>query len=313
MKAIGGIMLVAVALLGIGSAQADIPKGAPVTAPPPIPMAPPPALSKPAPPLPPTPKVRAKPAESPGTWINPDDYPAVALRHEMTGITAFRLFLDPSGKPTYCQITAGSGFDVLDNAACERLIEHGKFQPARDSKGRAAADVWTSRVVWRLPYADPRPLNEGTGIASLTITKLGVVTGCIIKMKLPGSEGEGQCWDTDSTPRRIALEMRGYGDAPEAEVDLEFSIVLSAAGRDRLLANKPGYETRSLLIYRFEIDPAGKMTECRMERQKGSAELIDNFCFYSDRQQYKPFHDASGTPVSMPGWTVYRVLRKLGP
>jgi hypothetical protein len=199
--------------LGIGVAQADIPKGAPpvIIPPPPVPMPLPP---KPAPPLPPTPKVRAKPVESPGSWINPDDYPPVALRFDMTGISAFRLFIDAEGKPSHCQITAGSGFQILDDAACERLMEHGKFSPAQDAKGRAVADVWNSRVVWRLPFADPQPLREGNGVATLMISKMGIVTHCAVKVDVPDHEtSQNMCWDTccpKPSPRcaRLALQAR---------------------------------------------------------------------------------------------------------
>ncbi|WP_164975557.1 energy transducer TonB [Sphingobium fluviale] len=314
MKAIGGIMLVAIALLCIGSAQADIPKGAPVTAPPPIPMAPPPALSKPAPPLPPTPKVRAKPAESPGTWINPDDYPKAALYNEMTGNSAFRLFIDPTGKVSHCQITVSSGFEVLDNATCERLIEHGKFTPARDGKGKLVADVWNSRVVWKMPFATPQPIREGTGIATFQINKLGVVTDCAVKVKSWDAEtSQEPCWNSDNMPPLAGLEMRGYGEEPIVEVDMEWSSSFSSAGRDRLMQDRPGYQTRSLLVFRFEVNAEGRMTQCAMERQRGSEKLIHNICSQAVKQLYAPLKDATGTPVSTPGWIINRILRKLGP
>lgn len=313
MRVIRGAMLVVAVMLGIGGAQADIPKSAPL-APPPIPMPPPPPLSKPAPPLPPTPKVRAKPAESPGIWINPDDYPPAALRYDMTGISAFRLFIDPAGRPSFCQITTGSGFEVLDTAACERLMEHGKFVPAQNAKGRAVADVWTSRVVWRLPFTDPQPLREGTGIGTLTISSMGVVTGCTVTAVLPDHEtSQDMCWDTDSIPRIAALEMRGYGGRENTEVNLEWSLLLSGAARDRLILDKPGYETRSLMVFRFEIDQSGKMVHCAMERQMGNEKLITDVCYNAEKQLYAPLKDASGTPVSTPGWFIYRILRKLAP
>jgi sulfur relay (sulfurtransferase) DsrC/TusE family protein len=283
--------------LGIGVAQADIPKGAPpvIIPPPPVPMPLPP---KPAPPLPPTPKVRAKPVESPGSWINPDDYPPVALRFDMTGISAFRLFIDAEGKPSHCQITAGSGFQILDDAACERLMEHGKFSPAQDAKGRAVADVWNSRVVWRLPFADPQPLREGNGVATLMISKMGIVTHCAVKVDVPDHEtSQNMCWDTDSIPRLAALEMRGYGEAPMTEVEMEWSSALSSAARDRFILDKPGYETRSLMVFRFEIDPAGKMTRCAMERQKGNEKLVTDVCYNATKQLYAPFKDATGAAV----------------
>jgi hypothetical protein len=247
--------------LGIGVAQADIPKGAPpvIIPPPPVPMPLPP---KPAPPLPPTPKVRAKPVESPGSWINPDDYPPVALRFDMTGISAFRLFIDAEGKPSHCQITAGSGFQILDDAACERLMEHGKFSPAQDAKGRAVADVWNSRVVWRLPFADPQPLREGNGVATLMISKMGIVTHCAVKVDVPDHEtSQNMCWDTDSIPRLAALEMRGYGEAPMTEVEMEWSSALSSAARDRFEAFATVREAskRVLGMRHFDVQLIGGM------------------------------------------------------
>ncbi len=313
MKAIRGMMFLAAAMLGMGVAQADIPKAIPL-APPPIPMPSLHAPSKPAPPLPPTPKVRAKPAESPGIWINPDDYPRPALYNEMTGISGVRLFIDPSGKVNHCQITAGSGFEVLDNAACERLIEHGNFTPAKDAKGKAVADIWTSRVVWKMPFTTPQPMREGTGIATLQINKLGVVIDCAVKVKSWDAEtSQEQCWSADTVPPLAALEMRGYGEVPMVEVDMEWSSTFSSAGRDRLMQERSGFETRSLLVFRFEINTEGQMIQCVMERQRGSEKLITNLCLQATKQLYAPVKDATGTPVSTPGWFVYRILRKLGP
>lgn len=310
---IRGALLVVAVMLGIGGAQADIPKGA-LLVPPPIPMPPPPPLFKPAPPLPPTPKVRAKPTESPGIWINPDDYPKAALYNEMEGKTGVRLFVDASGKVTHCDVLVSSGFEVLDKAACERLMVHGGFQPARDAKGRAVADVWTSRVVWKMPFNTPQPMREGTGITTLTINKLGIVTSCEVKVKSWDSEStQEQCWNTDNMPALAALEMRGYGDAPMVEVDMEWSSTFSGAGRDRLMQDRAGYETRSLLVFRFEVNSEGKMVQCAMERQRGSEKLISNLCFQAVKQLYAPLKDATGAPVSTPGWIIYRILRKLAP
>ena len=208
----------------------------------------------------------------------------------------------------------GSGFEVLDNAACERLIEHGKFQPARDGKGKAVADVWTSRVVWRLPYTNPQPLLEGTGIGTLKISKLGIVTDCVVTARVPDHEtSQNMCWDTDSIPRIAALEMRGYGGLEITEVDLEWSLLLSSAARDRFVLDKPGYETRSLMVFRFEVNTEGKMTHCAMERQRGNGKLVTDVCYTAEKQLYTPLKDATGTPVSTPGWFIYRILRKLGP
>ncbi len=299
------IALVAV-VVGSGIASADLPKNAPVVSMP-LPPAPPP------PPVP-APKVRAKPVGSPGNWINPDDYPRAALEYEMEGVTGFRLFIDPIGKVDRCQIISGSGFDVLDEATCERLTEQGKFTPARDGKNRAVPDIWTSRVVWRMPYTDPQPLREGTGVATLTIDRLGVVTGCVVKIKAPDVEtSQDQCWDTDEMPRTVGLELRGYGESQNVEVDLEYTHALTADMRDRALMSRPGYQLRSLLQFRFEIDAAGKMTRCRMERQKGSDRLIDDYCYRALKQIYEPVKGVSGAAMPVTGWIILRTLRKMTP
>ncbi len=306
-------MLGAAAALSIGNAWADIPKAPPLS-PQPVMLPPAPLPPKPAPPLPPVPKVRAKPAESPGGWINPEDYPKPALYNEMTGISAFRLFIDPTGKVSHCQITASSGFEVLDSATCERLIEHGKFTPAQDGKGRAVADTWNSRVLWQMPFTTPQPMKEGTGIATFQINKLGVVTDCAVKVKSWDTEtSQEQCWNSDNMPPLAGLEMRGYGAEPIVEVDMEWSSTFSSARRDQLIQDRPGYETRSLLVFRFEVNAEGKMTQCAMERQRGSEKLIHNMCFQAVKQLYAPMKDATGTPVSTPGWIISRILRKLGP
>ncbi len=310
---IRGVVMLAALAMTVGSAHADIPKAAPIEAPMPV-IAPPPP-PKPAPPLPPTPKVRAAPSASPGSWVTSDDYPVAALRMGLEGKVGIRLFVDTTGKVSHCQITSSSNFQILDDAACELISRRGIFVPAKDAKGKAVVDVWTSRFVWKIPYTDPHPLIEGTGIETLTINNLGIVTDCAIKIKEPDEKtSEDQCPNTDSIPQLVALEMRGYGNAPLVQVDMEHSLVLTEAAKDRLVIDKPGYETRSLLVFHFVVDPTGKMAQCAAERQRGSEKLIfDNYCYRSTEQYFVPTTNASGTSVSTSGWVVQRILRKLAP
>lgn len=313
MKVIGGIMLVAVALLGIGSAQADIPKGAPVTAPPPIPMAPPPALSKPAPPLPPTPKVRAVPSASPGSWVTSDDYPVKALMIGLEGKVGIRLFVDTVGKVSHCQIIASSDFQILDDAACELISRRGMFVPAKDAKGRPVADVWTSRFVWRIPDTLSE-LHEYSGGYVLSINRLGLIVDCTLKLNGDALQtGDGPCPWLNAMPRAAALDMRGYGDAETVEAIFETSQALSPEARDRLLAFKPGYEERSLLVFKVEVDAMGRVSGCALERQKGSTALIRDACGGNYRRTFSPAKDTNGAPVPLTFWYVERILRKLGP
>lgn len=161
------------------------------------------------------------------------------------------------------------------------------------------ADIWTSRVVWKMPFTTPQPMREGTGIATLQINKLGVVIDCAVKVKSWDAEtSQEQCWSADTVPPLAALEMRGYGEVPMVEVDMEWSSTFSSAGRDRLMQERSGFETRSLLVFRLEINTEGQMIQCVMERQRGSEKLITNLCLQATKQLYAPVKDATGTPVS---------------
>lgn len=310
---IRGVMTLTALAMMMSSVHADIPKGAPIEVPMPV-IAPPPP-PKPAPPLPPTPKVRAVPSGSPGSWISSDDYPDVALQYYMEGRSGVRLYIDTAGKVSYCWITESSGFDLLDRAACERLTSQGDFTSARNAKGKPAPDIWETHILWRIPEDEPAPLGESIGIETLVISNLGRVVDCKVKIKDPYQDSsEDQCPSVDSFSPQIALDMRGYGSAPLVEVDLEHSMVMTEVARNQLLKEKPGYETRALLIFRFEVDTMGKMTRCGLEQQRGSEKLVfDNYCYRSAGLPYVPMKNAEGSPVSSSGWVVQRILRKLTP
>lgn len=316
MAAIRSMMTLAALLAAAGwagNARADIPKGTPL-APPPIPMLPaPPASLKPAPPLPPTPKVRAVPAGSPGSWVSADDYPVQALMMGLEGKVGIRLFVDAAGKVSHCQIISSSNYQILDDGACELISRRGTFVPAKDSKGKAVADVWTSRFIWRVPETASEIL-EYSGGYNLTISKMGQIIDCTMKMKIVAIEkGEGPCSWLSSMPRVAALEMRGYGDAETVEAVFETSQALSLEARDKLLVYKPGYEERSLLVFKVETDATGKVVQCGLEQQKGSNALIRDACAGNYNRTISPAKDASGTPVPLTFWYVQRILRKLGP
>lgn len=305
------IMMSAALVLAVASVHADIPKGAFME--PPMPVIAPPPPPKPAPPLPPKPKVRAVPSGSPGSWVTSDDYPVMALRMGLEGKVGIRLFVDAAGKVSHCQVIASSNYQILDDAACELLSRRGIFVPAKDAKGKAVADVWSSRFVWRIPDTATEILEYSGGYI-LAINKLGLVVGCRMKMKIAAIEkDDGQCPSLSAMPRVAALEMRGYGDADIVEVAFETSQALSVDARDKLLGFTPAYEERSLLVFKVETDATGKVLHCALERQKGSSTLMRDACSGNYNRTLSPAKDANGVPVPLTFWYVERVLRKLGP
>lgn len=118
----------------------------------------PPPVQRDIAPLPPPPSVPtgrpATPIGNPGNWILTDDYPAIALRQNWTGITAFRLTIGLSGFVVGCDITRTSGYAVLDQTTCTLITQRASFRPARDAQGKPVVGYYSSRVRWELPTLD---------------------------------------------------------------------------------------------------------------------------------------------------------------
>ena len=64
-----------------------------------------------------------------------DGYPPEALRLGLEGVTNFRAMIGTDGRAKQCEIIASSGHEILDVATCTKVIDHGRFEPARDEKG----------------------------------------------------------------------------------------------------------------------------------------------------------------------------------
>lgn len=92
-----------------------------------------------------------KPRGNQANWVRQEDYPTRAIQLEMEGLTKVKLEVSASGRVTDCTVTASSGHEVLDNAACAKLVDRGRFNPASDTSGQAAAGTFNTSVRWQLP------------------------------------------------------------------------------------------------------------------------------------------------------------------
>ncbi|HEX9947610.1 MAG TPA: TonB family protein [Allosphingosinicella sp.] len=97
------------------------------------------------------PPVRARSDNNLAAHFSDKDYPLDAVRNGEQGAVAFRLDVGPDGRPAGCSVTSSSGSSSLDSTTCRLLMERTRFQPARDSRGKAVADAVAGRIVWRLP------------------------------------------------------------------------------------------------------------------------------------------------------------------
>lgn len=85
---------------------------------------------------------------SPGTWLNPDDYPSKALAFGHNGIVQFRLDVDPEGKVIGCYVLARTSPDDFADTTCKAIARRAKLQPALDAQGKPMRSFWVQKVHW---------------------------------------------------------------------------------------------------------------------------------------------------------------------
>ena len=84
------------------------------------------------------------------TLVTDADYPEEALLNDEEGTVGFRLDVGTDGSVTGCTVTASSGSASLDAATCRIMADRGRFEPARDARGKPTPDQVNSRLTWRI-------------------------------------------------------------------------------------------------------------------------------------------------------------------
>lgn len=127
--------------------QPTIPPPSPpaLTIPPPAPAGPPPAPPAPS-------KARGARTKNERSWAAriQENYPARALREEIEGTVGVRVTVTADGRATGCSVTASSGSDILDAAACAGMERYARFDPALDDAGNPTTGSYSTRITYRL-------------------------------------------------------------------------------------------------------------------------------------------------------------------
>jgi TonB family protein len=254
------------------------------------------------------------PLGSPATWVSTDDYPPVALRFNMTGTTAFKLVVDPTGKPTRCDIRISSGFDVLDAATCATVMARARFSAAHNAKGQPIEGAFLSSVRWMVPSDPPPPTSENFGTASLTIDQTGKITSCHYVFHFPvevaATEPSYCDYGLAALPPALGLELRDGFQGPSATVAIEIADVFTPALRERVLAVMPGYEKRALYIHNFTVTSDSKLGTCRFAEQRGTTIMAQDFCSQARQQSFDPPFVAIDKDGVANGSHILRILLK---
>ena len=113
--------------------------------PPPAPVGPPPAPPAPS-------QARGARTKNERSWAAriQENYPARALREEIEGTVGVRVTVNPDGRAANCSVTASSGSDILDAAACQGMERYARFDPALDAAGNPTNGSYSTRITYRL-------------------------------------------------------------------------------------------------------------------------------------------------------------------
>lgn len=95
--------------------------------------------------------VGPRPKGRQGEWVTVNDYPTSDLRLEHTGLTRVKLAIGADGRVTGCTVSASSGWPGLDAAACAKLTQRSRFEPATDNTGARVTGTFTTSVKWEIP------------------------------------------------------------------------------------------------------------------------------------------------------------------
>jgi len=84
------------------------------------------------------------------SFVNDEDYPAIALDQDQSGIVEFALLIDEAGKVADCTVTATSGAASLDAQTCSTMRTRAKLTPAVGADGKPAKDALIGRIRWQI-------------------------------------------------------------------------------------------------------------------------------------------------------------------
>ncbi|MCA0904385.1 energy transducer TonB [Qipengyuania aquimaris] len=130
--------------------------------------------------LPMEPAEKAQPTENPANWVTTEDYPNWAERSGSQGRVVTELVIEKTGRVSACRITVSSDIPDLDRIACAKLMQRGRFKPARDEKGIPIASRYEQAVRFVLPGAKSLP-RERRFILEYVVDRDGSVIECRVE------------------------------------------------------------------------------------------------------------------------------------
>lgn len=232
-------------------------------------------------------------------WLGPDTYPVEAIRNGEEGRVVVALSIDATGKPVSCRNDVESGSPTLDRETCEIVLTKGRFEPARDHRGRPVAVQYFMPIRWKLPADDGlRPIGPIDLLQEATVSPDDEILSCT--GKIDGKEQAVATYECNGPAPMIrgirqALKLEGgyrlraehvvrHGDTPPPLPVLAPDARLISATEERQVVDAQGIPSACTVRVTGE--------EAARTREK----LGPNVC---DREgRFTPPTDRNGNPTS---------------
>ena len=109
-----------------------------------------------------TPQVREATAQGPvpdgmQDWARKvqQGYPVRAIYSRWDGVVNTRLVISPKGRVEHCHVVTQMTAKVLRDHACQQLVKHARFKPAKNADGQAIAGLYLASIRYVMPTGSP--------------------------------------------------------------------------------------------------------------------------------------------------------------
>lgn len=177
-----------------------------------------------------------------------------------------------------CIVTVSSGSPSLDTQTCRIYWLRARFEPARDTAGRAMASHFTQRISWRLQGRPedllPRQAWTTRGIASLDAK--GRLVDC--KLEAVGLvKPPPMCEEVAPKPVEGTAATNAPGPAVVTTI-LDTYFIPSDPATAKLPPDLTDATKVAQQISRIVIDPDGRVSECEGVQYSGVADPDQDAC-----------------------------------
>lgn len=114
------------------------------------------------------------PRNSPGSWLDSDDYPSTTLHSGLEGRVGFSVTVDVHGEVSDCGVTRSSGVPAFDRRVCNAVSTRARFFPALDGQQEPVRGEYQSTVVWQIDRTSVPDVE-----LRAEVSRAGEVTGCV--------------------------------------------------------------------------------------------------------------------------------------